>query len=156
MKKALIILVVALAAGVAAFWITRSQQQAAHQGVLLDSIPELAWLRRDLKLSDAQFAKASELHAAYRPQCAAMCRRIAQTQARMRDLARHARSLSPELVAAIDEHARVRAECQQKMLEHLYQTAALLDDPQAARYLATVLPVALDSTAGGSVDCQSN
>ena len=32
--------------------------------MLLDSIPELAWLRVDLKLSDAQFAKASELHVA--------------------------------------------------------------------------------------------
>ena len=153
MKKALVILVIALAAGVAAFWVTRSHQQAAHPNVLLDAIPELAWLRGELKLSDAQFAQASALHAAYRPQCAAMCRRIAETHARMADLARRGRSLSPELVAAIHEHARVRAECQQKMLEHLYQTADLLDDGQAARYLATVLPHALDSSAAGAVEC---
>lgn len=149
MKKGLLILLLALAAGGAAFWITRSHHQCERQAVLLDSMPELAWLRGELKLSDAQFAQASALHTAYRPQCALMCGRIAAAQARLETLAQATRGVTPELADAIREHSRVRAECQQKMLEHLYQTARLFDDPQAARYLAKVLPHALESTPAG-------
>jgi len=145
MKKGLLILVLALAAGAAAFFVTRSHQQAERQEVLLDKMPELAWLRDDLGLSDEQFAKAGELHADYRPQCSEMCRRISESRAHMDDLARNARGMTPELAHAIHDHARVQAECQQRMLAHLYQTAALFDDRQAARYLEKVLPPALGS-----------
>ncbi|MCX6866315.1 MAG: hypothetical protein NTV46_08900 [Verrucomicrobia bacterium] len=147
------VIILAAAIGIAAYQITRTHQQSEHKEVLLDAMPELAWLRGELKLTDAQFAKASALHAAYRPKCAAMCRSIAQAQARLETLARGGRGMSPELAEAIREHARVQAECQQKMLEHLYQTADLLDDRQAAKYLETVLPHALDSSGGGTVSC---
>ncbi len=153
MKKGLIILMCALVAGAGTFWVTRCHQQAARQEVLLDAMPELAWLRGELHLSDAQFAQASALHTAYRPQCAIMCCRIAEARARLEAIAQGARGMTPELTDAIREHARVRAECQQKMLDHLYQTAALLDDSQAARYLAKVLPQALESTSQGPASC---
>ena len=150
MKRGFAILVLALAAGIVAYCVTRSQQQPLRQEVLLDSMPELAWLRSELKLSDTQFAKACELHAAYRPKCAAMCQRIAEAQAKLEALASGGRGMSPELEAAIGEHARVHAECQQRMLEHLYQTAALFDEKQAARYLETMVPHALDSPSLGT------
>lgn len=152
MKKGLMVLMLAAVIGIAAFLVTRTHQQSHRKEVLLDTMPELAWLRGELKLTDAQFAKASGLHAAYRPKCAAMCRNIAEARTRLETLARDARAMTPELAEAIREHARVQAECQQKMLEHLYQTADLLDDKQAARYLETVLPYALDS-GGGAVSC---
>jgi hypothetical protein len=153
MKKGLLILVLALAAGTAAFWLTRCHQRSGDQQVLLDSMPELAWLRGDLKLSEDQFAKASALHTAYRPQCAEMCCRIAEARAKLATLAQDSRAVTPELAEAIRECGRVRADCQQKMLEHLYQTARLLDDRQAARYLEKVLPHALDTGNVGTVGC---
>jgi hypothetical protein len=159
MKRGLLFLVLALAAGLAAFCFTRMHQQAAAgNGVLLDSMPELAWLRTELKLTDAQFAKASELHVAYRPTCAKMCQNIADAHEKLETLARSARGMTPELEAAIRDHARVHAECQQKMLEHLYQTANLLDDKQAARYLETMVPHALDSniTGGSPPSCHKD
>jgi hypothetical protein len=146
MKNGLLILILALSAGTAAFMVARSHRQSAHDGILLDSMPELAWLRTELKLSEAQFRQASELHAAYRPICEQMCHNISEAHAKLEPLARTGRSITPELAAAIQNHARVHAECQQKMLEHLYQTAALLDDKQAARYLETMIPHALDSS----------
>lgn len=153
MKKGLLILLVALLAGFTAFVISRSHRQSAGGPVLLDSMPELAWLRGELGLSDRQFAKAGELHAAYRPQCEEMCRRIAESHARLASLAGKERRMTPELIEAIRDHARVHAECQEKMLEHLYQTAALMDENQALRYLQAVLPSALDApsseTGGG-------
>jgi hypothetical protein len=153
MKQGLLILLLALAAGGAAFWVTRTHQQHDRQAVLLDAMPELAWLRGELKLSDDQFAQASALHTAYRPQCAVMCRRIADAHANLETLAQNGRGMTPELAAAILELARVRAECQHKMLEHLYQTANLLDDKQAARYLEKVLPAALEATTAGPATC---
>lgn len=153
MKKGLLFLVLALAAGIAAFCIARSHQQSVHSGVLLDSMPELAWLRTELKLSDDQFAKASELHVAYRPVCATMCRNIADAHAKLEALSRSGRGMTPELESAIRDHARVHSECQRKMLEHLYQTADLFDDKQAARYLETMIPHALDSVSTGTASC---
>jgi hypothetical protein len=155
MKRGLLFLVLALAAGISAFCITRSHRQAAHSEVLLDSMPELAWLRSELKLSDDQFAKASELHVAYRPACATMCRNITAAHAKLETLARSERGLTPELEAAIRDHARVHSECQRKMLEHLYQTADLFDDKQAARYLETMIPHALDSVSTNTESCHS-
>lgn len=152
MQKGLLILVLALVAGIAAFSVTRSHRQAAHKEVLLDSLPELAWLRAELKLSDAQFAKASALHVAYRPTCAEMCRNIADAHAKLENLAQGGRGMTSELEAAIRNHARVHAECQQKMLGHLYQTASLFDDRQAARFLETMIPHALDSAVTGSTE----
>ena len=149
MKKGLLILMLALVAGVAALYATRTHQQAGSGEALLDAMPELAWLRGELELTDDQFAKACELHAAYRPTCVEMCRRISETQTKLDSLARDARGMTPELAQAIHDHARVHAECQQRMLQHLYQTASLFDDRQAARYLETVLPPAL-GTPGGS------
>lgn len=148
MKKGLLIFMVAVAAGIAAFGLTRMTRQAEHSAVLLDSMPELAWLRGELNLTDEQFARASELHAAYRPQCVDMCRRISEARAKLESLARDSREMSPQLAEAIQNHARVRAECRQKMLEHLYQTAGLMNERQAARYLEVVLPAALESNSG--------
>ena len=156
MKRGLLIILLALAAGGTAFWVTRTHRQASHQQVLLDSMPELAWLKGDLNLSDEQFAKAIALHTGYRPQCVAMCAHIAEARAKMESLARGSRRMTPELAAAISEHARVQAECRQKMLEHLYQTAALMDEKQAARYLAKVLPLALNSDNRGSASCHQD
>lgn len=156
MKKGLLILGLALLAGIATFCVTRMHRQAAPDGVLLDSMPELSWLRTGLQLTDDQFAKAGQLHAAYRPVCAEMCHNIAMAHEKLETLARSGRGMTPELDAAIREHARVHAECQRRMLEHLYQTAALFDDRQAARFLETMVPHALDSTAAGSESCHKH
>jgi chromosome segregation ATPase len=113
-------------------------------------MPELAWLRKELKLTDEQFAKVSELHAAYRPKCEEMCQQISLAHEKLEEAARAAREMSPELQAALREHAETHARCQQAMLKHIYETAEVLDKGQASRYLEMTLPFALDSTASGS------
>lgn len=144
MKRALILLAVALVAGVTAFCFTRSHKMAERHGPLLDAMPELAWIRTDLKLTDEQFAKVSELHAAYRPKCEELCNRISQAHEKVAAAARSSGSMTSGLEAAIQEHAETHAQCQQAMLRHMYETAALLDKEQSVRYLETMLPIALD------------
>lgn len=150
MKKGLLILALALVAGILAFWAMRSCKMVEHRHVLLDTMPELVWLRSELNLTDAQFAKVTALHAGYRPKCAEMCARIAEARGKVEALAKAGREVTPELEAALREHADTHAECQQAMLRHMYETAATLEPDQAARYLETMLPLALEFSHGQS------
>ena len=150
MNKGLLILALTLVAGVLAFWSMRTCKMAERNEVLLDSMSELTWVRSELKLTDAQFAKVSELHAAYRPKCVEMCRQIAEARGKVDALAKASRGVTPDLEAALREHAETQAGCQQAMLKHIYETAATLDPDQAKRYLETMLAMALDSTHGES------
>jgi hypothetical protein len=145
MKNLLFILVASLLAGVAAFSIVRYHKVAAAKGPLLDSLPELAWVKTELKLSEEQFARVSALHVAYRPKCVEYCQAIAAAHEQLVRLTRRDREVTPELAAAIREHAEVHAKCQREMLRHLYETAAALNEQQASRYLEVMLPFALDS-----------
>lgn len=144
MKRSIVILLIAIVAGAAAFCLIRSQKLADRQHVLLDSMPELTWVKSELKLSDAQFAKVSDLHTAYRPKCMDMCRRIAAAHEKVEELIRENPEVTPELERAIHEHAAIHAECQQAMLQHIFQTAGVMDRDQAALYLKEVVPFALD------------
>lgn len=148
MKKGLLILAAAVMAGLLAFYLSRGKPASETDRVLLDSLPEIAWLRTDLKLTDEQFAKVSGLHRDYRPVCGEMCRRIAESEAAVAKLARSRGSMSDELSQAIENHGHVIAACKRSMLEHLYQTAGMMDEHQARRYLELTLPLALDSARG--------
>lgn len=144
MKKPIVVLLLILVAGVFAFCFSHYQRQQGARGPLVDDMPELTWLKNELKLSDVQFSRISDLHAAYRPKCVEMCRRISEAHAKMDTLAKTGKTMSPDLDAALKEHAAVHLECQEAMLTHIYQTAAVLDAKQSARYLEVVLPYALD------------
>lgn len=145
MKRGTLI-IIALIAGLAAFYGVRSYKMAEQKSVLLDSMPELSWMKSELKLSEDQFAKVSELHSAYRPKCMEMCQRIAEAHAKMEELIRENPEVTPDLEKAIQRHAVIHAECQEAMLRHLFQTASLMDQEQAAIYLKEMLPFALDFT----------
>jgi len=144
MKRSVLVFAIAIIAGVAAFCLIRTQIAAKPQNVLLDSMPELAWVKSELKLSDEQFAKVSSLHAAYRPKCMEMCGKIAAAHEKVEDMIRENPEVTPELERAIHEHAAIHADCQQAMLVHIFQTASVLDQKQAALYMKEMLPYALD------------
>jgi hypothetical protein len=150
MKRGLIVLVIAMAAGVAAFCWMHASKSAGHHTVMMDALPELAWVKSELKPDDAQFAKISELHTAYRPQCEAMCARITAAQDKVDALIRMNPDITPELDQAIRAHMQIEAECRRAMLQHIFQTAKTLDRDKAERYLKEVLPLAMDSKPTGS------
>lgn len=141
--RVLLVLLVAVATGLASFFAVRSHRDSQSRGILLDQLPELAWLHRDLRLTDDQFAAVRELHVAYRPKCEAMCQRIMDARSQAEALAAADRQMTPELAAALRKYGEVQADCRRAMIEHLYQTAALLDPDQAKRYLESMLPHAL-------------
>jgi Spy/CpxP family protein refolding chaperone len=144
MNRAVLLLLVSLLAGLAAFYGARFSKVAGQKSVLLDSMPELSWMKSELKLSDEQFQKVSELHTAYRPQCTEMCGRISQAHENMEALVHENPAMTPALEKAIHKHAVIHAECQEAMLRHIFQTASVMDPSQAARYIKEMLPFALD------------
>jgi hypothetical protein len=145
MKRILIVLAIALAVGCCAYaWMKLHKEAERQSSSLLEAMPELAYLREELDLSDSQFKKVSDLHAAYRPKCREMCERIAKAHVRLDDASRGMTEVTPQLKEAIEDHARIHAECQEEMLAHLYETARVLDEKQARRYLEVMLPYALD------------
>lgn len=144
MKRILIVITLALTAGICAFSWMRLHRNDQGQSVLLRSMPELAWVREELNLSDEQFAKVRNLHASYLPKCTIMCERIAEAHLRLEKAAQGEKEISTELEDAIKDHADIHAECQQEMLKHLYKTSEFMNEEQAARYLKVMMPYALD------------
>ncbi len=147
MKRGGFVLIIALLAGLVAFYGLRWQRERGHNyrsGIALDSMPELTWLEDDLGLSEAQVIQVRDLHQAYRPKCVEMCRRIAAAHHKITTIASANNAISEEYHAALKAHAELHLECQESMLQHLYQTAATLRPEQASRYLKTMLPFALD------------
>ncbi len=143
MRRLFVIIIVALLCGTASFFFTRSKQASASNDILLDQLPELAWLQTELKLTDAEYEKVKALHQSYRPKCEELCHRVHTSHQAAVELATKSRKIDPALAAAIAEHARVTADCQKAMLEHIYETASSLTPDKAKVYLERVLPHAL-------------
>lgn len=153
MKRGLWIIMAALLASLAGFVITHrpccsfvTKPTAAFHGSSL--LPELEWLRREFKLTDAQFTRVSELHLNYRPTCETLCARVMASRDKIKKLIESGTQVTPEISAALQEQAALHAECQTAMLQHLYQTAACLSPDQARRYLDTMLPQVIGMTMG--------
>lgn len=142
MKRGLWILGAALAAGIAAFALMRFQStdRAMEPQRSASLLPELEWLRQEFDLTEAQFAKTSELHLAYRPTCEALCGRVMASHERIKQLVKVGPVITPELELALKEHAALHVECQTAMINHLYKTAENLSPEQSKRYLDTMLP----------------
>lgn len=142
--KALFILIGILTSGVLAFCLMRNLRMPSRGDVLLHRMPELEWVRSELKLTDEQLKKVAQLHMDYQPECERLCNRISQAHEQIEELAKAGRGMTPELDAALRERSAVHLECQRTMLGHIYRTASLLDERQSAQYLDSVLPYALD------------
>ncbi len=100
--------------------------------------PELAWLKQEFHLSDAEFKRVSEMHQAYLSGCAERCRRIDQKNQELAQLLAATNTITPEIEKALSESALLRADCQKKMLQHFYDVSRTMPPEQGKRYLAWV------------------
>jgi hypothetical protein len=138
MRRALIILMLGAGLGLLAAAGTYWSLTAGHRALLRQEQPELAWLRAEFQISPGDFARISELHQAYLPRCAELCQRIAEREARIRELLDEADRLTPEIEGLLREAAETRVECQRNMLEHFFQVSRAMPAEQGRRYLAWV------------------
>jgi hypothetical protein len=153
MNRLLVALGLSLLAGVLAFFAMRSHALKDRSNALLvDQQPELAWLKSELQLKDAEISKVRAMHLEYRPKCLEMCKRIAQARMNLQAVSQSERAWTPALERAILEHAKVQADCKREMLKHLYDTAAVLRPEKAERFLQATLPAALGGYHGDGTD----
>ena len=108
---------------------------ASHREMMREQTPELAWLKKEFNLSDAEFTRLSKLHDAYQPHCREMCRRIDQQNTKLQTLLTNASTMTPEIETAVADMAKLRGECQRDMLRHFFEVSQTMPPAQGRRYL---------------------
>ena len=138
MKRGVFILVLGVVAATAAYGCVYLACTSSARSLQRSDKPELAWLKEEFKLSDAEFNRVSELHAAYLPQCREMCLQIDAQNVQLQKLLGEATNATPEIDEALAQSARLRTECQRMMLHHFFQVSQTMPPVQGRRYVSWV------------------
>jgi hypothetical protein len=138
MKRGVLILLLGIVAAAVGYCCVYVACTSPVRSLQQSDKPELAWLKEEFHLTDAEFNRVSELHASYLPQCREKCREIDAQNAKLQKLLAVATNATPEIDAALVEITRLRAECQQMMLHHFFQVSQTMSPEQGLRYLAWV------------------
>lgn len=138
MKKSGIILLVGAFLCAAAFLGFYYAGTASCRAMMRDAQPELAWLKKEFKLSDTEYARLTRLHEAYLPQCTQRCMRITEQNRQLQQLLANAATVSPEIQNLLAERAKTRAECEAEMLKHFIEVSRAMPPEQGHRYLEWV------------------
>src|SRR5262249_2469879 len=118
MKKGGLILLAGLVLCCAAFSGFYYLGTVSCRCLLREAEPELAWLKHEFHLSDAEFARIAQMHAAYLPQCRERCHLIAQQNEKLQRLLAQSTNLTPEIESLLAQRAKTRADCEAAMLKH--------------------------------------
>lgn len=106
--------------------------------MMRESKPELAWLKKEFKLTDAEFNRISQLHEAYLPRCRERCKRIKEQDDKLQQLLAQSKTVTPEIQNLLAERAKIRADCEAEMLKHFLAVSRTMPPKQGERYLAWV------------------
>lgn len=136
-RRALLILALALAAGLLAYGLTR---RAMHPPVVAADATEaqLDWLAREFSLNDAARAEVARLQTGYEPICEEHCAAVARARAALK--AATAANDASARAAAEAELARLKQLCAESTRAHLRAVAAQMAPAQAARFLSLMEP----------------
>ncbi len=136
MKRGLLILTLGVVGAVVAFCCVYLMGTAKPRAMMQSPQPELAWLKHEFNLGDAEFKRISELHAGYLPQCMERCRRIDELNDKLSNSLASATQVTPELEKLLSDRAQMRAACQTEMLKHFFEVSRTMPPEQGKRYLA--------------------
>lgn len=135
MKRSASVLLVAIIASLAAYCIYYQCATRSAQAMLTQPNGQMEWLRREFKLSDAQFTKVKQLHEVYRPGCDQMCQRIAAANSEAEALISTSKGVTLEIDAALKKCAALQNECRQALLAHVYAVSAEMNPTEGQRYI---------------------
>lgn len=136
MKRPLIIFLLGIALAVGGYCAVYLSKTSSARSMGAEGNPELAWLRREFGLGDAEFERIRELHEGYLPQCAAMCAKIAKANEELEGLVTQTNTVTPEINGKLAEIGRLRQECQSQMLSHFYAVSQSMPPEQGRRYMS--------------------
>jgi hypothetical protein len=138
MKRSILIGFLGLGVAAAAYCGFYFIGSAPQRDLANNPAPELAWLRKEFNLTDLEFNRISELHAAYRPGCAERCRRIAAKNAELKALLGKTNVMTSEIEKKLTEASELRLECQKAMLKHFIEVSKTMPPDQGQRYLVWI------------------
>lgn len=138
MRRGILILALGMVGAAVAYCCFYLMGTATPRALLRSTQPELAWLKHEFNLSDTEFARISQLHAGYLPQCKERCRRIDEFNTQLSNALATATQVTPELEKMLNERAQIRATCQAEMLKHFFEVSRTMPPEQGKRYLAWV------------------
>jgi len=136
MNRSLIIVLGALALGVAVFAGSYFAGQQACVASMTRSANDLSWLRDEFHLSDADLARVRQLHEGYQPKCAEMCALIAAKKAEVQAALTDGTNVTAEAQKKLIELGELRGQCQAQMLQHFIAVSQAMPPEQGRRYLA--------------------
>ena len=108
--------------------------------------PELAWIKKEFQLSDADLERVRTLHEAYKPVCADYCRKIDDKNKQVAALLMTSANVTPEIQKALTEAGQLRAQCYVEMLNHFFQVSQAMPPDQGRRCLACMQSATLAPT----------
>ena len=136
MKRGLLILALGVVGAVVAFCCVYLMGTATPRALMQSAQPELAWLKHEFSLGDAEFKRITELHAGYLPQCKERCLRIDELNDKLSNALATATQVTPDIETVLKERAQIRATCQSEMLKHFFEVSRTMPPEQGKRYLA--------------------
>lgn len=136
MKRATFILLLGFGLAVAGYCLFYFTGSMRHREALQNSPLELAWLKSEFQLNDAEFTQVRQLHLAYTPHCEEMCRRIDKLNAELSVLVLQTNAITPEIEKKMTEAAQLHLECQKMLLNHFYDVSRQMPSQQGKRFLA--------------------
>ena len=134
MNRSLVILLGALALGVALFGGSFFAGQRACR--MTRSADDLSWLRDEFHLGDAEMARIQKLHEGYLQKCAEMCAKIAAKKSELETALKSSTNVNPGAEQKLAELAALRAQCQSQMLQHFIEVSRTMPPEPGRRYLA--------------------
>ena len=142
MKRVCLILLLGLAAGAAAH-IAYFDLHRPCTGDDLDC--QLAWMRDELHLSDAQFARIKQLHEGSSPQLRVFAQEVARMQQELASFERLRRTDGRvdflEFAQFVKNQHAVDQECQALTRRLVLDAANVMDPRQRQRYLDLIAPI---------------
>ena len=136
MRRPLLILVALLLAGTAIVGSSYLLARRICVHELAAGADDLAWLRHEFRLSDAEMERVRQLHEGYLPKCHENCALIASKKRELQAELDKAQGMTSEARQKLTEVAALRAQCQANMLAHFYEVSQAMPPEQGRRYLA--------------------
>ena len=146
MKRTLLILALGLAVGLG----SHVTYFRLHQPATTDTLEgQLAWMRTELQLTDAQFARIKEVHQASSPRLRAIAAQVAELQAEFQAFEKTRRTSDRvdflEFARYVEIRRHVSRESQDSTRQLVLAAAEVMTPEQRRRYIqlvATVEPLA--------------
>jgi len=135
MKRAAFILVAGLLAAAAGYCALYYCGTKEHRQMLESPAPELAWLKKEFRLGDAEFERIAKLHDGYLPRCAELCRQVSAKNAELRLLISATNVNGGSVEQKLKEAGELRVQCQQNMFNHFLEVSRQMPPEQGRRYL---------------------